>query len=251
MDDCKLVKVIDSLGMEGYGIFWGLIELLRNQPDYTYPIESAILKYRQWNTSQEKIKVLILNYDLFILDDNTFYSQSLLNRMSIVDDKRSQFREWGRKGGLQKAKNKEDSTPPLPPLSENVTPPLPIKGKESKGKERKRKEKKGKVEDVEILINYSFEEFWELYDKKVGRKIPLEKKWLSLSDEQRHEIMDYVPDYINAQPNKKFRKNPETFFNSEAWNDEIINNNQNETENAINEAKRKIYQQLVSEDTQQ
>jgi len=219
MDDYKMVKVIDSLGMEGYGIFWGLIELLRNQPNYTYPVEAAILKYRQWNTSQEKIKVVIMNYDLFIIEHDSFYSISLLNRMKIVDDKRSQFKEWGRKGGLQKAKNKEDSTPPIPPLSENITPPLPIKVNESKVKESKVNESK----EIEILINYSFDDFWNLYDKKVGRKKPLESKWLKFSDEKRHTIMEYVKNYVISTPNKMYRKNPQTFFNGEGWNDELIN----------------------------
>ena len=215
MDDYKIVKIIDSLGMEGYGIFWGLIEILRNQPDHTYPVEAAILKYRQWNTSQDKIKVVIMNYDLFIIEQDSFYSISLLNRMKIVDDKRSQFKEWGRKGGLQKAKNKQNTTPHLPPLSENVTPPLPIKVNKSKVNKTKEKE-------IELLINYSFDDFWDLYDKKVGKKHTLESKWIKFSDEKRHTIMEYVKNYVISTPNKKYRKNPQTFFNAEGWNDELI-----------------------------
>ena len=33
-DDPKILQLRMHLGWEGYGLFWGLIELLRNQPDY-------------------------------------------------------------------------------------------------------------------------------------------------------------------------------------------------------------------------
>lgn len=70
--------------------------------------------------------------------------------------------------------------------------------------------------------NYSFDEFWNLYDKKVGKKDALIKKWLKLSDLERELAMRYIPEYKKCQPDKKFRKNPETFLNQKSWNDELI-----------------------------
>lgn len=70
--------------------------------------------------------------------------------------------------------------------------------------------------------NYSFEEFWELYDKKIGKKDVLIKKWLKLSDEERESAMRYIPKYKLSQPDKKYRKNPESFLNQKTWNDELI-----------------------------
>ena len=37
-DDPKCERLISVMGMEGYGIFWALLEVLRVQPDYTYPL---------------------------------------------------------------------------------------------------------------------------------------------------------------------------------------------------------------------
>ena len=68
----------------------------------------------------------------------------------------------------------------------------------------------------------TFEDFWELYDKKVGKKSKIEKKWLKLSQATKEEIMAYIPNYILSQPNKKYRLNPETFFNNDAWENELI-----------------------------
>ena len=70
--------------------------------------------------------------------------------------------------------------------------------------------------------NYSFDEFWELYDKKIGKKDVLIKKWLQLSDEERESPKRYIPKYKLSQPDKKYRKNPESFLNQKTWNDELI-----------------------------
>ncbi len=86
-------------------------------------------------------------------------------------------------------------------------------------------------ENINII---GFNIFWNKYDKKVGRD-KCEKKWNKLSDKDQKEAMEYIPKYINAQPDKIYRKNPETFLNQKSWNDEIINNN--ETDQQINKRK--------------
>lgn len=68
----------------------------------------------------------------------------------------------------------------------------------------------------------SFTKFWDLYDKKVGDKEKLFKKWKKLSEEDQKLAMEYIPKYKLAQPDKKYRKNPETFLNNKSWNDELI-----------------------------
>jgi hypothetical protein len=68
----------------------------------------------------------------------------------------------------------------------------------------------------------SFEIFWNLYDKKTGSKEKLQKKWEKLPEKERLAIFDYLPKYKEAQPDKKYRKNPETFLNNKSWNDELI-----------------------------
>jgi len=67
-----------------------------------------------------------------------------------------------------------------------------------------------------------FDNFWNLYDKKIGDKSKVKKKWDKLSKEDQDKIMVYIPKYINSQPDKKYRKNPETFLNNLSWNDEIL-----------------------------
>ena len=71
-------------------------------------------------------------------------------------------------------------------------------------------------------INIDFEWFWNEYDKKVGDKQKLKKKWNKLTDEERQNAMNYIDLYKQSVPDKQFRKNPETFLNNKSWNDEII-----------------------------
>ena len=58
-DDPKCMILIDQLGMEGYGIFWALIERLRNEKDYTLPINLANAFAKRWQTSKEKVEAVI------------------------------------------------------------------------------------------------------------------------------------------------------------------------------------------------
>lgn len=114
----------------------------------------------------------------------------------------------------------------------NIIPPISPEGEieipfdenfETSCKPQGEKEKSSAKKEKEP--NHSFEEFWNLYDKKTGEKKKLAKKWLALTDEEREAIMNYIPKYIACQPDKQFRKNPETFLNNKSWNDELIPRN--------------------------
>lgn len=71
-------------------------------------------------------------------------------------------------------------------------------------------------------VNIDFDFFWDFYDKKVGEKGKIKKKWDKLSDEERQKAFNFIESYKIAQPDKYYRKNPETFINNKSWNDEII-----------------------------
>lgn len=74
---------------------------------------------------------------------------------------------------------------------------------------------------IKDKINIAFEKFWNLYDKKIDRP-KSESKWNKLTDNERADIMEYIPLYIKSQPDKQYRKNPVTFLNNKSWNNEII-----------------------------
>lgn len=69
---------------------------------------------------------------------------------------------------------------------------------------------------------YSFDDFWNDYDKKVGDKTKLKVKWSKISNADKLKIKAHISEYKKAQPDKSYRKNPETYLNNKSWNDEII-----------------------------
>ncbi len=100
-DDPKCVLLIEQLGLEGYGIYWVLIEMLRDQPDYRYPLALIPAIARRYNTTAEKMKTVVQSYGLFGFDEEDFFfSNSLRERMALYDGKREKRRmaanvRWG------------------------------------------------------------------------------------------------------------------------------------------------------------
>lgn len=86
-DDDKTMVMIEQLGLEGYGIYWVLIEKLRGRKDYKMPFSIIPSLARRYMTTPEKMKTVIMQYGLFQYDDEGFfYSESLIRRMNALDE---------------------------------------------------------------------------------------------------------------------------------------------------------------------
>lgn len=137
-DDPKCVLMIEQLGMEGYGIYWMLVETLRDQPDYTYPVANIPALARRYNTSAEKVRTVVYNYDLFkVKDDRIFFSESLNRRMQAFNEKRAKRSEAGRLGNASRWGASQTDRNAIAMRSQS----LAIKVKESKVKEKESIEK--------------------------------------------------------------------------------------------------------------
>lgn len=102
-DDPKVSLLIDQLGLEGYGAFWMLLETLREQPGYIYPVKLLPTLARKYMITTEKLKTVVYNYALFtVKEDNIFYSEGLIKRMDKYNEIKELRRDAGRKGGLAK-----------------------------------------------------------------------------------------------------------------------------------------------------
>ncbi len=140
-DDPKCVLLIEQLGMEGYGIYWMLIETLRDQPDYTYPVANIPALGRRYNTTAEKVKTVVYNYQLFtVKDDKIFFSESLNRRMIYFNDLRAKRSEAARLGNEARWRESQTDRNAIANGSQSIA----IKVKESKYK-RENKEKKTSV----------------------------------------------------------------------------------------------------------
>jgi len=144
----------------------------------------------------------------FVQDaDGNYYNE----RMEQEIQKRRHFLDTryfnGKKGGRPAKPNKKPNKKPTENLSDNDN---------EIGNDIIEKGGMGEKE-----INIPFDYFWSMYDKKIDRA-KCEKKWQRLTDEEREECMYYLPAYIKATPDIKFRRNPETYLNNKSWQNEIV-----------------------------
>jgi uncharacterized phage protein (TIGR02220 family) len=103
-DDPKITLLIDQLGIQGYGIYWVLIETLRDQPTYSYPLNLISSIARKYNAEADVVKAVIDNYGLFETDDISFYSPSLIRRMEAYN----QIKESRRLAGIASGESRRN-----------------------------------------------------------------------------------------------------------------------------------------------
>lgn len=86
LDDPKCMLLVEQLGMEGYGIFWALVERLRQQADCRLPLALIPALAARLGTSETKLKAVIGGYGLFCIEaDTVFFSESLIRRVQAID----------------------------------------------------------------------------------------------------------------------------------------------------------------------
>ena len=80
--DRKIKRVLKELGIEGYGIYFMVLEVLREQTDFRYPLNELDLLADEFGTSEQKVRVVVCSYNLFEVDEfNSFFSLKLIEFM--------------------------------------------------------------------------------------------------------------------------------------------------------------------------
>ena len=60
-----------------------------------------------------------------------------------------------------------------------------------------------------------------MYDKKVGNKEKIKKKWYSLKADDRLEVFCTLPQFLKTIKDKQYQPYPMTYLNNERWKDDI------------------------------
>ena len=126
-NDTKILYMRQELGMEGYGIYWYLIEALADAGGIL-PLKIVPVLAKQMDSTLVKIEAVINNYELFQVAENQFFSQRLIQHLEL----RNALSEAGKIGAKTRWKNGGAN-------GGAISHP---NAKESKGKEIKGKEKK-------------------------------------------------------------------------------------------------------------
>lgn len=216
-NDPKIIVMINAVGLEGYAIYWILIEMLREQPDYKLPVKVLPGIAGQYRTTDHKVNAVVSKFGLFEVDENQcFFSPSLCARMRKYDVRKIQAREaiearWEK----QRQKKALESG-----LNTDV-----LRTNYDRNTIRVDKSKVNKSKKEDNNINTSFEFFWDLYNYKVDKKRAF-RYWKKIPESEHQKIFDFIPRYLETQTEKRYLKHPATFLYNESWKNELPKSNQ-------------------------
>jgi len=147
-NDRKIRRITKELGVEGYGIFFMLLEVLRDQTDLRYPLGDLDLLADEFGTSEQKVRAVVCNYQLFDVDEQEmFFSPRMLVFLKPLFDRREQAKIAAKK----RWENQRLNASALPEhCYSNAS-----KVKESKVKESKVKKKNANIRDIKNRKYYS------------------------------------------------------------------------------------------------
>lgn len=81
-DDEKILILIGTEGLKGYGAYWILLEALRKHQDLRLSFSVIKMLAARYRTRKEYLMHIINDFDLFIIEENHFYSSGMRRRMA-------------------------------------------------------------------------------------------------------------------------------------------------------------------------
>lgn len=190
--DEKIILLRIKYGAEGYGIYFMILENLREQANYSFAKDYSLLAF-DLRVEEDKIKSIIEDFGLFSFTEcgSRFFSESFNKRMSYKDEKSNKARESANKRWENDTNAKISNANALPKHTKNDA---------SKVKESKVKEREKEVSPSFDLSNsnlyrkprvFTKTEVWECFMKKGGTKEMASKFW------NKHESTGW---YIGGNP---------------------------------------------------
>lgn len=111
----QVINLIEAEGASGYGFYWAILEYLRSQDWYLGDIRAIKNLARQLKVRIDKALRVLNDYGLFVIDNFSFHSPMLNDKMVSFDRKRAQCESYKRR---KDAKLASDS---VSNASENVS----------------------------------------------------------------------------------------------------------------------------------
>lgn len=180
-NDEKMLLIREKYGWEGYGLFFGIVEILRESTNYV--IKASLLGGLSLALNYPKDKLLdfveeCITIGLLCRDDECIWSESLLERMEIKDAMSLKFVNAGKRGArIRWGSPNHPNSPP-----------------NSKGKERKVKERKVNI-DVPLFWDYFLLKTKKKYTPTKDRRVLIEKCLAKHSlDDLKRAVDNFVAD---------------------------------------------------------
>lgn len=98
-----LVSLLMEEGFEGYGMYWAILEVLRDAPEYRYTSDPNVWRYVLHAEDRDKVARVLQNYGLFDRDsDGLILSPWLTEQLTTYDDTKRKRQEAGKRGAASR-----------------------------------------------------------------------------------------------------------------------------------------------------
>ncbi len=201
LNDPNICDMRADYGMEGYGIYWAIIEMLRDQADYRLKLCKCNAIAMRTNCDKKMIEEFVHDcinkYELLSSDDEYFWSDSLLRRMQKLDDKS----EKARQAAMKRWDDKHGADAMQTQCKRNAI----------KTEHNITEHTNGDAENL-------FEELWQQYPRKKGKGQISDSKKKKLYSIGKEEMLRVINRYKQSmkkeqRPIEKYQYGS-TFFNS-------------------------------------
>ena len=181
----EVFNMVEAEGAAGYGLYWGILEYLRSQNNYQGDIRALKGIARQLKCRLDKAIRVLENYGLFVIENSTFYSTDLIEKMQPLERKRAQKQAGKQRQNVSSNEqtlseksislSKNDKT-----LSKPSSNNLKIKDASSLSKVKESKGKKKETSDKEIVdvpvADVTSGLAWERYVDELAQ----EQSWIEI-----------------------------------------------------------------------
>jgi hypothetical protein len=190
-NDSKILKLRVKHSWSGYGLFWAIIEMLRDEETHKMQTDYDSIAFALHSDS-ETIKSIIEDFGLFKIDKSLFFSESLLNRMKIKQEKSNKAKKAAEKRWSKDANAMQTHS------NSNANP---MQLKESKGNEIK-------GNNIIEVHNEIFRKLWN----SDGWIEPLCMKWKCDKKDFLNHLNGFRIDCISKDEIKESEKDAKSHF---------------------------------------
>ena len=249
-NDRKIKRLRKELGAEGYGVYFMILETLRDQQDFCYPMEDIDLLSEEFDVSEAKVRTVICNYGLFdINNEQNFFSPKLIEYLEPYFKMKNQRKNaakarWAKHQEINMLGEISDATALQPHNDRSATAMRPHNDRNATEMQSKVKESKVKKSketnilfdesvDMDASANVKLKEKTKAQAEDVYKayptKCPVSQRSTSKSSKDKDKIAslikkrEYTPEgltnvihaYIQeCEGSKTFVKNFSTFLNN-------------------------------------
>ncbi|MGV8979920.1 MAG: DUF4373 domain-containing protein [Clostridium sp.] len=152
--DPKVMAMLLEYKAEGYGFYWALVEMLSEQDEYRLKLNKinfsaiAMAMLSEASIVENFVNSCISDYELFESDEDWFWSNSLIRRMELKEEKRQKRVAAGKKGAEVKWNNGNAIATADQP-HDNVI------AKDGKGNKRKEIKEMKEMKEVPVKTKYA------------------------------------------------------------------------------------------------